>query len=264
MIPIMTIKHKVKRLPIEDYSHLEPLPDPEREPDMLHEDIRVSFVSALQAHFATRDDVLIGGGGFVRNEPTNNAERLAPDVVVTFGVRSDAIIARNGYVISEVGKPPDWVLEIASRSTGRRDYTVKRDGYAAYGIGEYWRFDHTGGRFHDAPLAGDLLVDGRYQPIELTRESDRMIWGSSPALGLDLVWDDGDLRVRDPLTLEFLPDARLMGDMIEAAEDRAHVAESKAERAKSRAERAEMERDNALAELARLRSDMDRLQSGSE
>ena len=240
----MTIKHKVTRLPIEDFSHLEPLPDPEREPNMLQEDIRFSFVSALQAHFAHRDDVLIAGGGYVRNEATNDAERLAPDVVVAFGVRSDAIISRNGYVISEVGKPPDWVLEIASRSTGRRDYTVKKEGYAAYGIGEYWRFDHTGGRFHDAPIAGDLLVDGRYEPIELTRESERMIWGRSPALGLDLIWDDGDLRIRDSLTLEYLSDARLFGELLEDAEDRAY--------------RAETERDRALEKLSQLRGELER------
>lgn len=245
----MTVKSKVTRLPIEDYSHLEPLPDPEREPNMLQEDVRFSFVSALQAHFGDRDDVLIAGGGYVRNQATNDAERLAPDVVVTFDVRRGAIISRNGYVISEVGKPPDWALEIASRSTGRRDYTVKREGYAAYGIGEYWRFDHTGGRFHDAPLAGDFLVDGQYEPIDLTRESERLIWGRSPSLGLDLVWDDGDLRLRNSLTLEYLPDARLFRDMLEAAEDRAG--------------RAEIERDNALEELAQTRRELDRLRRGS-
>ena len=252
----MTIKNKIKRLPIEDYSHLEPLPDPEREPNMLQEDVRFRFVSAIQAHFSDREDVLIAGGGYVRNEARNDAERLAPDVVVTFGVRPDAIISRNGYVIEEVGKPPDWVLEIASRSTGRRDYTVKREGYAAYGIGEYWRFDHTGGKFHDAPLAGDILIDGRYEPVELTRESERMVWGQSPVLGLDLVWEDGDLRLRDSLTQEYLSDARLFGDMIETAEDRALSAEG-------RADQAEMERDNALEELTRLRSELDRLQRGS-
>ena len=49
------------------------------------------------------------------------------------------------YTISEIGKPPDFVLEVASEGTGRRDYTVKRDIYAGYGVTEYWRFDHTGG-----------------------------------------------------------------------------------------------------------------------
>ena len=246
----MTIKSKVSRLPIEDYSHLEPLPDPPWEPDMQRDHVRYDFVSALQAHFADRDDVLIASGGYVRNEASNDAERLAPDLVIAFGVRADAIVSRNGYVISEVGKPPDWVLEIASRATGRRDYTYKRDAYAAYGIGEYWRFDRTGGRFHDAPLAGDTLIDGSYMPIRSTRESDRLIWGRSPTLELDLVWDDGDLRLRKPFSDEYLPDAKQLSARIDTAEGRAG--------------RAEKEREEAVAELSRLRTELDRLRRGPE
>ena len=232
----MTVKNTVTRLPIEDYSHLEPLPDPPGEPDMQQDRVRYDFVSALQAHFANRDDVLIASGGHVRNEATNDAEHLAPDLVVTFGVRADAIISRNGYVISEVGKPPDWVLEIASRATGHRDYTYKREAYAAYGIGEYWRFDRTGGKFHDAPLAGDTLIEGRYTPIEIIRESKDLIWGHSPRLGLDMVWDEGALRLREPMTGEFLPDAKRFGEWVENAE--------------MRAVQAEIERDAALEDLS--------------
>ncbi len=39
-------------------------------------------------------------------------------------------------------------------STGRVDVEAKRDGYAALGIPEYWRFDETGRR-HGTRLAGD-------------------------------------------------------------------------------------------------------------
>ena len=222
-----------------DYSHLEPLPDPPREPDMQQFEGVHAFTSALVPHFGHRDDVLISGEGFLRREATNDAERLAPDVVVTFGVNSRAIVARNGYVISEVGKPPDFVLEVASRSTGRRDYTVKREGYAGYGVQEYWRFDRTGGRFHDAPLAGDMLVDGRYQPLPIHEEADGLIWGHSAVLGLDLCWDDGEFRLRNPMTGEFLP----------------KPAELQAER-----DAAQVERDAALAEAARLREQLRRLQ----
>ena len=188
-----------------DYAHLEPLPDPPREPDMQQFVGVFAFASTLAPHFAHRDDVLIAGEGYLRQEATNDAERLAPDCVVTFGVNPKAIIARNGYVISEVGKPPDFVLEVASRSTGRRDYTVKREGYAGYGVREYWRFDHTGGRFHDAPLAGDILVGDEYEPIEIHEGSEGLLWGHSAVLGLDLCWDDGEFRLRDPMTSEFLP-----------------------------------------------------------
>ena len=63
-----------------------------------------------------------------------------------------AYYRRNAYVISELGKPPDFVLEIASRSAGRQDHRAKRRDYAALGIPEYWRFDETG-RYQGTRLA---------------------------------------------------------------------------------------------------------------
>ena len=81
---------------------------------------------------------------------------------------------------------------------------MKRDAYLGYGVSEYWRFDHTGGRYHVSALAGDVLVDGEYQPKEITHEPDGLIWGHSAVLGLDLCWDAGDLRFRDPESDEFL------------------------------------------------------------
>lgn len=235
-----------------DYSHLEPLPDPPREPDMQQFLGVFSFTSALMPHFGHRDDVLIAGEGFLRHEATNDAERLAPDLVVTFGVNPEGIVARNGYVISEVGKPPDFVLEVASRSTGRRDYTVKREGYAGYGVQEYWRFDKTGGEFHDAALAGDALVGGRYEPLPIHEDADGLIWGHSEVLGLDLCWDDGEFRVRNPLTGDFLPRPIEMQAELDAAQ---------AERDDAEAERnaAQTERDAAIAEAARLREELRRL-----
>ena len=96
-------------------------------------------------------------------------------------------IKRNGYVISEVGKPPDLVLEVGSRSTGRRDYTVKRKGYARYGVREYWRFDPSGGDYHDAHLGGDTLVDGEYQSIEIVSESEDRHWDTARYWAGDMV-----------------------------------------------------------------------------
>ena len=189
------------------YAHLDPLPDPPRIPDMQQYNRLVAFDSVLRAHFAARSDVLISGQGYLRREAGNDAERLAPDCVVAFGVNPDAIVARNGYVIGEVGKPPDFVLEVASQSTGRRDYTVKRAAYTGYGVREYWRFDHTGGRYHDVALAGDRLVNGVYEPLRIHEEPDGIRWGHSPVLGLDLCWDEGQLRVYDPAAGVYLPTA---------------------------------------------------------
>ena len=200
----MTTRSKLKQRQLVDYSRIEPLPDPHREPDMQQSQQTFRFRALLTLHFADRDDVLISGEGYLRYNGTNASERLAPDSVVAFGVDPSAIVARNGYVIGEVGKPPEFVLEVASRGTGSRDYLEKRDGYAAFGVPEYWRFDQTGGRYHESALAGDELVDGEYRPVGIVHESDGLIWGHSAVLGLDLCWDAGELRLRDPVSGEFL------------------------------------------------------------
>ena len=145
-----------------------------------------------------------------------------------------AIIWRNGYVINEVGKSPDFVLEVASRSAGRRDYTVKRDGYARYGVGEYWRFDPTGGEFHDAPLAGNTLAEGKYEPLEIVIEPDGRHWGFSEALGLELWWDDRKLRFRDPVGGEFLPTPEESWAAVESERAARLAAEARAEAAEAR------------------------------
>ena len=230
------------------YAHTEPLPDPPREPDMQQTMRLLDFGSIIRYHFAQRSDVLVAGEGYLRHDGDNDAEQFVPDCIVTFGVDPQAIVARNGYVISEVGKPPDFVLGVASRSTGRRDYTVKRTGYAAYGVREYWRFDHTGGEFHDVALAGDTLVGDRYEPLDIHYEPDGLIWGHSPVLGLDICWDRERIRLRDPATDEFIPTP-------EEAAARADTDAARADAAEARADAAEAELDILREQLRRLQQD---------
>ena len=66
-----------------------------------------------------------------------------PDLLIAFDSDIEADQRSNGYVIAEPGKPPDFVLEIASQRTGREDSGDKRDDYADFVIPEYWRFDET-------------------------------------------------------------------------------------------------------------------------
>ena len=190
-----------------------PLPDPPKKRDMEQfiNYNRAAIGNTLYRHFAHRPDVLIGGESYIcfeRRQP--QSEWLWPDLLFAFGVNPEVIIPNNGYEIEDAGKPPDLVMEVASKTTGRRDYTVKRVGYAGFGIGEYWRFDYTGGEYHDAPLAGDLLVNGRYERIPLTTDDPGkrhgMLSGYSPVLDLYLCWDNGKLRFYDPKTDEFLLD----------------------------------------------------------
>ena len=107
--------------------------------------------------------------------------------------------ASNGYIVSEQGKPPDFVLEVASESTAEADVGAKRDYYAELGIPEYWRFDETG-EFHGTRLAGDRLVNGQYQPMLIEELPDGVLQGYGAALNLNLRWDNGQLVWHDPAT----------------------------------------------------------------
>ena len=107
---------------------------------------------------------------------------LIPDLLIAFNVRLEDIIRQNGYSIDIIGKPPDFVLEVASPSTGVRDYTYKRMRYAEFGIPEYWRFDPSGGEYHDRPLAGDRLGVGGYDAIEIKTVSEEAFRGHSDVL----------------------------------------------------------------------------------
>jgi hypothetical protein len=107
--------------------------------------------------------------------------------------------------MSQQGKPPDFVLEVASESTGRRrDEGSKREGYQAYGVQEYWRYDPSGGRFHRQHLAGDKLLDGVYQPITIHQTDATHFWGHSEVLNLDLCWENDYLRWWDPAERRYL------------------------------------------------------------
>ena len=112
-----------------------------------------------------RSDVFMDTNSIVYYDPADRNRRVQPDVYIAFDVDAEAIRRRNGYVIWEVGKPPDFVLEVASESTADNDSGSKRDLYARIGISEYWRFDRTGGDLHGAGLTGEYLEGGNYRPI---------------------------------------------------------------------------------------------------
>ena len=59
-------------------------------------------------------------------EHTPAADRRFPDLLIAFDANPEAYQDSNSYVISEQGKPPDFVMEIASQSTGQEDTGNKR------------------------------------------------------------------------------------------------------------------------------------------
>ncbi len=258
-----------------------PLPDPPSLPDGMQQNKHITRADqTLETWFhGRREGVLVNGQGYLCLERRDARTSPHPDCIVAFDVNPERISDEdNGYIINEVGKPPEFVLEVASSSTGEHDYLDKRERYATLGVGEYWRFDHTGGDYHDAALAGDRLVDGVYVPIPVSREPEGVIWGHSAALELDLCWDGGQLRFYDPANRAYLPrqpelkdqrdaaQARAIAaeDQLDAAESRAIAAEDQRNAAESRAIAAEAQRDAAVLEAERLRELLRRLQEESQ
>ena len=236
---------------------IESLPDPPENPDMQQTEHLVQAHSTLGAHFGKRDDVLVSGEGYLlvsADSVEDWGQHFYPDCIVAFGVDPKAIADRNGYVIAEVGKPPDFVLEIASPSTASRDETVKRSGYEAMGVLEFWRFDGSGKGFYVRPLSGDRLVGNVYVPIEL-EEVDGETRGYSQALSLYLCVDaESRLRFWDPVTQEYLPThLEAVDRAAEMARRAAEMADRAAEMAAAR-DRERAARMEAEAEVARLRS----------
>ena len=242
------------------------LPDPPKKIDMQqHKHLSRAHI-ILEKRYEDDPSTLVSGSGYLKRAAERSGFAV-PDCVIAFGVEAAEIIDANGYVISEVGKPPDFVLEIASATTGVRDYTIKRRIYQGMRAGEYWRFDATGGRYHDAPLAGDVLVDGEYREIDIRRDPDGSLWGYSPALRLWLVWENAALRFYDPETGEFLrnlSESEKRGDEAErrrdeaefrAASERAARVESERNAASERAARVESERNAASERAARIEAE---------
>ena len=200
-----------------------------------------STLSSLAMHLGNSETTLVHSE--VPVAPTLDPWRAyrIPDLVVAFECIVALVYEQRGYAIDRQGKAPDFVLEVASHSTGVVDYTNKRMDYERFGIGEYWRFDPSGGEYHDAALAGDRLVDGRYEPIVIETLGDGGNRGYSDALGLYVCWEDGILRFFDPVSESYLHSHEEERVERLAAEIRAEGAEARV---------AELE-----AELRRLRGE---------
>ena len=205
-----------------DYASLDFNPDVTEPPEDAMEQNRelTEIETLLRAHltdFGQRPDIFLDRETNICYNPDNLNHRIVPDLYLAFGVDARAIRPRKLYLPWEVGKPPDWALEIASASTGREDVNRKPGIYAQIGVLEYWRFDPTGGRYHGELLTGLRLESGAYQPIELTTEPDGILKGYSPVLGLSLCWDQGWPRLYDPAANAYLENWREAAARADAA-----------------------------------------------
>jgi len=248
-----------------DYDSLDFDPyEPVEKPDaMLQHDEQSEMFTQIRAHFARfgkRPDVFVSYDTNICWDPANLRYHISPDVYIAFGVDAKAIRKRLIYVPQEVGKPPDFAMEIASPSTADNDVENKPRIYEEnVKAKELWMLDPSGGDYYKFPLKGLKLVDGKYQEIELTREPDGVLKGYSEVLRLSLAWLDGFPRLYDHASGKYLENQ-------EEVTERADTAEAERDAQKERADAAEAARDTAevRADAAEAQLDITEMRLESE
>lgn len=160
-------------------------------------DYLIYSVEALSIYFQQQKDVYVSGNLFIYYKKGVPSAVIAPDVFVVFGVSNKK---RMSYKLwEENNKVPDFVLGITSLKTQENDELDKPIKYAKMGVKEYFQYDPTGD-YLSSQLKGAGLVEGKYQPLQVTLLPDGDLSLYSKVLGLELRTIQGELRFLDPKT----------------------------------------------------------------
>lgn len=179
-----------------------------------HQKVMIDYIDILRRHFRDVPDVHVGGNLLLYYEENNPRRWVSPDVFMVRGVSKKEL-----RVYKTWEQPPtlDFVLEVASPSTVRKDLGEKKELYAnVLKVREYYIYDP----YHEIEpsFIGFRLVEGIYEEIGVVE--DRL---PSETLGLELGEHEGVLLLYDPVGNEWLypSDTR-----VDAAEARAAAAEA--------------------------------------
>ena len=213
--------------------------DEDRYPDLgvppmitVHWKVLTDSAPLLETRYADCDDVFVSSGLTIYYVDGSEERAIQPDVFVSFGSPNRS---RRVWLAWEEGKFPDFVLEVASKSTYRRDEREKRAIYERMGVAEYWQFDPTGEYLTPVLQGRRLNATGAYELLPLATTPEGGLRGVCQLLGLHVCADGSRLRLFDPATGEFL--------LNHSEERHAHLEER----------RASAEKDDTIAEERRAR-----------
>ena len=226
-----------------------------------HRRVLIGILRGLEAFFGDTPDVYVSGDILMYYVQGDPRRVVSPDVLVSFGLGRKA---RRTYQVWVEGKPPDFVMELSSKTTYQRDLGEKMELYAGLGVSEYFLADIEG-LYLPSPLMGFRLVAGQYQPV--VPDAAGSIHASS--LGLDVHCAQGDLQFYDPVKEEWLQLPEVVAETrAEEATARAEAealarqeATARAQAAESLARQEATARAEAESENARLRAELARLRS---
>ena len=174
---------------------------------------------------------------------------IVPDLFVAFGGEERAY--RRSYKLWE-DPPPEFVLEVLSKKTWRKDVGLKKDTYAFLGVLECWLYDPKA-RWLATPLEGYRLRGKTYAPVPPSSPGRY----ESEALGLELRLRGRELRFFDPNAGGYL---RTLDEEAEAAAN----AEAEAAAARQQAARARQQAEQAVADAERRAQAAERRASAAE
>ena len=228
-----------------------PMPDSPEQFDSL-----AYSVASLKLHYRQRDDVFVGGDMLLYYEqaaaPGETGKSVAPDTFVAFGVPRKGRGERPSYLLWEERKVPDFVLEVASRSTYRVDQGDKHRLYERLGVQEYWLYDPVGD-YLEPRLQGFRLAAGRYAPIAVSQRAGGVLVGRSEALALEVRLYPGDrFRYHNPVTGQDLLSLDETEEARQAAEAAREEAEDRLQRAQNRLQDEQATRQALEAQLRDL------------
>jgi len=193
-----------------------------------HLEAMLYLIDALQRYFAERQDVYIAGNQFLYWVEGNPSQRVTPDVYVAFGVPKRPW--RATWKVWEIGKAPDVIIELTSRSTAGEDLDRKYRLYQRLGVQEYILID-VRREYLIEPVILHRLVGGTYQQMPTEHPSDHEWRVHSELLGLEVVVraEDGGYQVRlfDPVRGRTIPTGMELAE--QAAQMEARLQELEAE-----------------------------------
>ena len=242
----------------------------------LHVDAILYALATLRNWFASHVRVQVGANMFVYYQEGDASKRLTPDLFVVRGLEA---LPEPSFKIWEAGRPPTFVLEVASPSTEKRDRDEKQALYASMGVEEYWRFAPKGFlqdlERERVRLVGGVLQGLGYAPLESAPDGSIR----SEVLGLDIRADEQPetrhlLRFRDPETgQDLLTFGELQEARIEEAAGRREAETKLRQEAASRREAegklrqeaaSRREAEGKLRQEAASRREAERLQREAE
>lgn len=201
-----------------------------------HDEFTRGLCTGLVSRYRQREDVFVAHDLFVYFDRGRRGRvrpaRLSPDLFVSFDAPKRL---RGSYVVWQESKPPDFVLEILSDSTWRKDVKEKPGLYRRMGVREYFLFDpHE----HIRPLLRAWRFGEGRLPVTEVAAGMRGVY--SEVLGLHLChtapWllrheghpDAGLLRWHDPAAGRLLETASDMERRADEMERRANEVERRA------------------------------------